>query len=125
MVTSRAIDWVAVKSNTPLVTVGYVDTRGKFCYQEITCLPAVIGRCEFAEVQVHHPCASRIHCAIAFTGDALVVRDLESMHGTAVNGKLIQQCDLREGDDIAVGKLTSITILRVADDSDFRDADWL
>lgn len=118
----QATDWVPLRSKSALVTICFVDGRHAPCRQEIKQLPAVIGRSEFAEVQVKDAWASDIQCAIAYTGGGLVVRDLESRHGTRVNGETIQVRRLHEGDVITVGGMTSIMVLRVAESSDFEEA---
>lgn len=123
MNTARAIDWVVVTSTSPLVTVGVADVYGNIRYQEIKSLPAVVGRSELAEIHVHDPFASRMQCAIAYTGDELVVRDLESTHGTSVNGDLIDVCRLRDGDEIACGKLTKITVEQIAGKREFAESE--
>ncbi len=77
-------------------------------------LPAVLGRGVDATVRFLDPWASRQHCRIEISDGSLVVRDLNSKHGTFVNGRQIKVAVLEPGDEIAVG----MTRILVADDSD-------
>lgn len=119
---AKAIDWVFVKSKSTLVKLAVSDIRGGVQFHDIKSLPVVVGRSDFAEVKVHDPFASRMQCVIAYTGDELIVRDLESTHGTSVNGQLSAMCRLRKDDEIVFGKLTKMTVEQVADKSEFAAA---
>ena len=48
---------------------------------------------------------SRRHCVLADLGPCLAVRDLGSTNGTRLNGTLVWQGRLRDGDELAVGDL--------------------
>jgi pSer/pThr/pTyr-binding forkhead associated (FHA) protein len=62
-----------------------------------------IGRDEHCDVVISAPQASRRHAEIRVDGDTAMVRDLGSSNGTFVNGRRIQQHELRHGDILAVG----------------------
>ena len=50
---------------------------------------------------------SRRHCMILVDGDAIVVKDCSSAHGTLVNGKPIhQRHELKNGEWITMGTVT-------------------
>jgi len=66
-------------------------------------LPALVGRHVEAAVRLDDRWASRRHCEITELEGKLVVRDLESRHGTFVNGQLISQALLLPGDRLSVG----------------------
>ena len=66
-------------------------------------LPIVIGRGPEAGVRVHDPWVSRAQCRIEATGDALILRDLGSKHGTYVNGAAVTEATLQCQDEICVG----------------------
>ena len=66
-------------------------------------LPVLIGRSPEAAVRLDDRWASRRHCEISELEGKLVVRDLESRHGTFVNGRLISQALLLPGDRLTVG----------------------
>lgn len=63
-----------------------------------------IGRSDRNDIVVRDPKASRRHAEITVENGQIVVRDLESLNGTKVNGELIAgEYPLREGDVVAVG----------------------
>jgi DNA-binding winged helix-turn-helix (wHTH) protein len=64
----------------------------------------VIGRGPDCTVRVDTPKASRHHARIVVTGDAAVLEDLGSKHGTSVGGRAIEgRTPLRPGDEIGIG----------------------
>ncbi|NET06267.1 MAG: protein kinase [Symploca sp. SIO2B6] len=90
----------------------------------------IIGRANDCYLQLpndeHHKTISRYHCLLDISPPAIRVRDLGSLHGTYVNGKIIGQrqsfqtpeegaqihfpeYDLSQGDEIKLGK----TVFRV------------
>ena len=72
-------------------------------------LPAVIGRSPDADVRLDDRWVSRRHCEIDQINGTLVVRDLGSKHGTAVNGEYAAQTHLLPGDRLTIG-LTSFEV---------------
>ncbi|MEM9070774.1 MAG: GGDEF domain-containing protein [Myxococcota bacterium] len=66
--------------------------------------PTVIGRSSRCEVQIDQESVSRNHCRIIHTGRGFSVRDLGSTNGTYVNDELIDSFDLRDGDQLKVGR---------------------
>ena len=75
----------------------------------INKLPAVLGRNPHADVQLDDCWASRVHCEISEISGILLVRDLDSKNGTAVNGQSIKEAHLLPGDRLTVG-LTSFQV---------------
>ena len=66
--------------------------------------PLLIGRSEEADIQVSDIWASRQHCQLEDEDGKVVLRDLNSRHGTLVNGEPIEDISaLSPGDEIAVG----------------------
>lgn len=53
---------------------------------------------------------SRSHFAIAYSEDAPVIRDLGSSNGTFVNGEVIREAELQNGDRIMAG--TTVFVVR-------------
>jgi len=86
-----------------LISVGDWTRENDF---SIGQLPAVLGRGADADVRVNDRWVSRRHCQIDRVDGRLVVRDLESSHGTIVNGDVITEAVLEPGDMLSVG-LTS------------------
>ena len=66
-------------------------------------LPATVGRSSQADVCLGDRWTSRIHCEISEISGTLVVRDLESKHGTFVNGEQVREAHLLPGDRLTVG----------------------
>lgn len=69
-------------------------------------LPAIIGRGQGATVLIKHGTVSRTHCEISASGEALIVRDLNSKNGTFVGEARIVEAALKPGDRLTVGPLT-------------------
>ena len=65
--------------------------------------PLRLGRSPDADVCIVDRWVSRDHCEIDFIDDALFVRDLDSKHGTFVNGRPICQAVLKTGDLLTIG----------------------
>jgi pSer/pThr/pTyr-binding forkhead associated (FHA) protein len=65
----------------------------------------VIGRGRGADVVIAEPTLSRAHVAIGFEDEAFFVQDLGSTNGTMVNGARENKANLKDGDEIQIGKL--------------------
>jgi pSer/pThr/pTyr-binding forkhead associated (FHA) protein len=65
----------------------------------------VIGRGTAADLVLNEATISRAHALLAFRGDQLFVQDLGSTNGTLVNGVANQQIDLKEADELKMGRL--------------------
>jgi len=66
-----------------------------------------IGRAAQADFILDAPLVSRVHCRLSVEPSAeLVVTDLDSTNGTFVNGERITRATLRDGDRLAVGRVT-------------------
>ncbi len=65
--------------------------------------PATLGRSGDADVCLSDRWVSRRHCRIETIDGALVVRDLDSSHGTFVNGNQISEAVLVPGDELGLG----------------------
>jgi signal transduction histidine kinase/pSer/pThr/pTyr-binding forkhead associated (FHA) protein len=70
--------------------------------------PLVIGRRVDADIQVDEPTMSGTHAQIYGDGDAIRIRDLESLNGTHVNGRRIVETVLAPGDEIRIGRVTIV-----------------
>lgn len=71
--------------------------------------PLLIGRSDEAGVCVPDRWVSRRHCVLELQGNQVVVRDLESTHGTFVNDEPIDRAVLNSGDRISIG-LTQFSV---------------
>lgn len=72
--------------------------------------PIVIGRADDADVSVTDIWASRHHCEINDVEGEVILRDLNSTHGTLVNGESVIEKVLRPGDEVVIG-ITRFTIM--------------
>lgn len=66
--------------------------------------PTVLGRSSKCDVQIDQESVSRNHCRISFNGKHYTVRDLGSTNGTYVNDDLCDEVNLRDGDQVKVGR---------------------
>jgi len=63
----------------------------------------VVGRVDECEIQLNDPNVSRRHAEFRRDGDSIFVIDLHSTNGTKVNGMVIRQHRLSDGDVIMIG----------------------
>lgn len=83
---------------------------------EVASKSVVLGRSRYGcDVRVNHPSVSRRHCELTWLADALFVRDLDSRHGTRINGQLIHESVLRSGDELSLGACRFLIELAVAE----------
>ncbi len=66
-------------------------------------LPAIVGRSRKADLHLPDRWASRQHCQLDEVDGLLVVRDLQSTHGTLLNGSHVTEATLKPGDKLTVG----------------------
>jgi len=65
--------------------------------------PMVIGRAAEADIRLADTSVSRRHAEVRPEGDGWNVRDLGSTNGTKVNGAVITDRKLKDGDTVSVG----------------------
>ena len=78
-----------------------------------------IGSHETCDIRVAGDCyVSRRHCSVSFVDGQLSIVDLDSTHGTLVNGEELGKnpVTLRDGDQIQVGE-SRLTVRLVEDES--------
>lgn len=63
-----------------------------------------IGRGAENDIELDDITVSRHHCEISSSGDAHVVTDKGSLNGTYVNQQRVDSAELRQGDEVQVGK---------------------
>jgi pSer/pThr/pTyr-binding forkhead associated (FHA) protein len=66
--------------------------------------PMLVGRDADADIRVDEPLVSRAHARIEGRGDGWVVFDLGSTNLTRVNGAVVTECVLRDGDEVRFGR---------------------
>ena len=62
--------------------------------------PLVVGRDEEADIRVNEPLVSKAHARIEPRGGVYVVYDLGSTNLTRVNGEVVYERELRDGDEV-------------------------
>lgn len=67
--------------------------------------PTVIGRGRKADLVIGEATISRTHVRIAATEGRFYLEDLGSTNGTQLNGERVQQAEMRDGDELRMGKL--------------------
>ena len=65
----------------------------------------VIGRGRAADIVLAEPTISREHAAIGFDSVGWYVKDLGSTNGSFANGSRIERHQLKQGDEIVLGRL--------------------
>ena len=74
--------------------------------REITIdrFPIELGRGVAVGVRIDDRWLSRRHCELTCVGQSIIVRDLDSSHGTYINGqRLTAAATLEEGDELQIG----------------------
>jgi pSer/pThr/pTyr-binding forkhead associated (FHA) protein len=84
-----------------LVIVGGKANKGEVVLK----LPCLIGRSRDANLTIAHPMISRRHCELSEADGRLQLRDLKSLNGTFVGGQRIEETQLADGDEFAIGPL--------------------
>src|SRR3954471_1758352 len=65
----------------------------------------LVGRHPECDVRIDLPKISRRHCCLALAYDRVMLRDLGSRNGLRVNGRAVEEVQLRPGDEVAIGPL--------------------
>jgi pSer/pThr/pTyr-binding forkhead associated (FHA) protein len=65
----------------------------------------LVGRHASCSTRLGSSKVSRLHCCLSVVGREVIVRDLGSMNGTRVNGRLVESARLRPGDELSVADL--------------------
>jgi pSer/pThr/pTyr-binding forkhead associated (FHA) protein len=88
------------------VTLISLDFQAPVCETTLGELPSIIGSGPTADVRIEHCSISRAHCRIDRENGQFVVEDLDSVHGTFVDGTRIRRAALRPGCQLAIGLLS-------------------
>jgi pSer/pThr/pTyr-binding forkhead associated (FHA) protein len=65
----------------------------------------VVGREAPARIRVDHPSLSRQHARFEIGEDGVHVQDLGSTNGTRVNGRKVDRCLVKPGDEVLLGSV--------------------
>ncbi len=66
----------------------------------------VIGRGDDCDAVLPEASVSRRHARLAREGERWVLADLESQNGIRVDGRRVSRCELADGDQLVLGKVT-------------------
>ncbi|HWG45050.1 MAG TPA: FHA domain-containing protein [Gemmataceae bacterium] len=75
---------------------------------ELTQPDMLLGRHSHADVRLPLPDVSRRHCRFLFSQGVWQVLDLNSLNGVFLNGELIRQATVRQGDLLRIGGFTFV-----------------
>jgi len=65
----------------------------------------LIGRHIECDVRIDRPKISRRHCCVAIAYDRVLIRDLGSRNKVRVNGQVVEEARLQNGDEVAIGPI--------------------
>ncbi len=85
-----------------LIVVGGKTSKGSVDVKS----PMVIGRSRKATLTIAHPMISRRHCELFESDGLLMVRDMDSLNGTLIDGRRIKQAPLPPQGEFMIGPLT-------------------
>lgn len=80
----------------------------------ITSDGARIGRNPECEILLNHPTVSRCHCRIDVNPEGVRVKDLGSINGTWINGRMGMESWLHQGDILRIGEVNFVVEIRPA-----------
>jgi pSer/pThr/pTyr-binding forkhead associated (FHA) protein len=95
---------LGAKPSPPPARLVWVRSDGTELPFELRPQPMLIGREEGADIRLDEPLVSRGHARIEARGDGYVVLDLGSTNLTKVNGAVVTECILRDGDEVRFGR---------------------
>lgn len=70
-----------------------------------------LGRKRTCDLRIPVPSVSREHCQIEVNGKGVILRDLGSSNGTAVNDQRIKQTTLSPGDKVSIGPVHFVVVV--------------
>ena len=85
----------------PRLTLTKGPLKGEVFY--LDSFPVIIGRDPSCDLFLNNMTVSREHAEIVCEGDQLVVRDKDSLNGTWVDNKVIEEAELFEGSLLQIG----------------------
>ncbi|MBQ1286536.1 MAG: FHA domain-containing protein, partial [Aeriscardovia sp.] len=71
-----------------------------------------VGRSMKADILLDDPTVSRRHAVFTKVGGTYVLKDLDSLNGTYVNGSRIDSLELHSGDAIMIGRFKMLFYLK-------------
>ena len=68
----------------------------------------MIGRAPSNQIVIDHPTVSAQHVLLLRVGDSYCLKDLNSTNGTRINGVLVTDAELKDGDKIRFGSVVAV-----------------
>jgi pSer/pThr/pTyr-binding forkhead associated (FHA) protein len=81
------------------------DAEIPFTFRILPGKTKTIGRATNADFIVDAGMVSRVHCRLTATAEGVAVVDLDSTNGTYVNGLRMDMAQLKDGDELGVGRV--------------------
>ena len=75
---------------------------------ELVDIIVVIGRSPSNHIVIDHPTVSAQHAVLLRVRDSYWLKDLNSTNGTQINGVLVTDADLKDGDTIRFGSVIAV-----------------
>ncbi|MGE0789277.1 MAG: sigma 54-interacting transcriptional regulator [Sandaracinaceae bacterium] len=101
--TERTADFRGIAAPQPSASLVAQDREGPRAAQLTFPSSVTIGRSQTADFQLVNESVSRTHARVVWDHEGLFIEDLESRHGTYVNGARIERARLTAGDIVRVG----------------------
>jgi pSer/pThr/pTyr-binding forkhead associated (FHA) protein len=73
---------------------------------------AMIGRAPSNQIVIDHATVSAQHALLLRVGDSYWLKDLNSTNGTQINGRVVTDAELKDGDTIRLGSVLAVFVGR-------------
>jgi pSer/pThr/pTyr-binding forkhead associated (FHA) protein len=102
-----------IESGTAILVVRGGEEEGE--HFVLSAPVTTIGRHVDSDIALDDITVSRRHSEVHFSGGNYIVRDAGSLNGTYVNQQRIEVVELRQGDELQVGKFRLVFLERAED----------
>lgn len=76
--------------------------------RELACDTVMIGSSPLNQIVIDHPTVSAQHAVLRRARASYSLKDLNSTHGTQINGVFVTDAELKDGDTIRFGSVTAV-----------------
>ena len=70
----------------------------------------MIGRAPLNHIVIDHPTVSAQHVLLLRVGDSYCLKDLNSTNGTQINGMLVTDTEVNDGDKVRFGSVVAVFV---------------
>jgi pSer/pThr/pTyr-binding forkhead associated (FHA) protein len=81
---------------------------GTYRVHEFVADLTMIGRAPSNHIVIGDPVVSAQHAIVLKVGDSYRLKDLNSTNGTQINGNVVTEADLKDGDEIRFGSVKAV-----------------